>query len=111
MRLVANDQRPGFIPAWRRDTRSVSKHDAALTAEVAEHLSLDRGGGKRHIPLWLTLPKLGVVELEQLERFFDIEQLCASELYQDASPATEPVALRRRNSREPVCESLLVAAG
>ena len=48
---------------------------AAPVAEFAEHLSLDRSGGKRHIPLWLTLPELGVVDLEQLERFFDIEQL------------------------------------
>src|SRR5439155_1759943 len=35
----------------------------------------DRRCGERHIPRWLTLPELGVVELEQLERFFDIEQL------------------------------------
>src|SRR5439155_1759944 len=34
-----------------------------------------------------------------------------SELLQDASPATEPVALRRRISRESLCESFLVAPG
>src|ERR1017187_406690 len=111
MRLVTNNQRSGFVGSRRSDTRSVSKQDAALLAELMERLSLDRSSGERHIPARLAFAKFGVVEREQLQRVVDIDQSRVPQFLQDAAPASEPITLPCRHRRESVGEPFLIALG
>ena len=93
------------------DTATVGKQNPPLVAKLVKDLRLACSCSERQVPGGPTVTENPVIELKKLKCILDVEQSGAPELVEDASPATESIAVRGRDRRAALGKSLLVVLG